>query len=100
MRETPRLIVSGMAAAEAERLRTLVRREGLGAEVICDPRDCSQAPACRWLDRPGTASSAELMCALVETIETLERTRHAFKSKQLGQLRGRLEKLVREWTGD
>jgi len=37
--------------------------------------------------------------ALVDTVEVLERTKHAFKSKDLGELRRRLETFLKESAG-
>ncbi|WP_312477837.1 hypothetical protein [Stutzerimonas nitrititolerans] len=37
-----------------------------------------------------TEETAQLRQALEDTIEVLERTRHSFKSRELGQLRRRL----------
>jgi len=60
-------------------------------EVIETPHDCNRAPLCRWLGEEG-----RVRAALDDAVATLERTRHAFRSRELGQLRQRLEKLLVE----
>lgn len=65
-------------------------------EVIESPHDCSQASLCRWLDAAGTDTAARMKDALSDAVATLERTRHAFRSRELGQLRRRLEQLLGE----
>lgn len=65
-------------------------------ELICDPADCSQAPLCRWLDPQALNECGQLIAAIQDAIATLEQTRHAFRSKQLGGLRRRLEQLLHE----
>ncbi|WP_437879994.1 hypothetical protein [Pseudomonas sp. LRF_L74] len=65
-------------------------------EVLCRPADCSQAPLCRWLKDAPLGIHGRLQSALVDTLETLERTRHAFRSRELGELRRRLEQLLEE----
>lgn len=92
MNKRVRVIVN---ADDAELLSRV--REGLVGqplEVICDPVDCAQAPFCRWLAPQALNECGQLMAAIQDAIATLEQTRHAFKSKQLGSLRHRLEKLV------
>ncbi|WP_157719030.1 hypothetical protein [Halopseudomonas salegens] len=70
--------------------------QGYDLELICDPADCSQAPLCRWLDPEALNDSGQLTAAIQDAIFTLEQTRHAFRSKQLGGLRRRLETLLQE----
>lgn len=65
-------------------------------EVIVDPHDCSRAPLCRWLDDTGLGPDGRVQAALSDAVATLERTRHAFRSRELGQLRRRLEQLLVE----
>lgn len=65
-------------------------------EVIEDPHDCSHAPLCRWLDEAPLGPDGQVQAALAEAVATLERTRHAFRSRELGQLRQRLEQLLSE----
>jgi hypothetical protein len=43
-----------------------------------------------------TDETDQLRRALEETVEVLERTRHAFKSRELGQLRRRLVGLLEQ----
>ncbi|MDD0844975.1 hypothetical protein [Pseudomonas sp. Gutcm_11s] len=65
-------------------------------EVIESPQDCSQAPLCRWLNDAEMDLAARMKDALNDTVATLERTRHAFRSRELGLLRRRLEQLLVE----
>ena len=65
-------------------------------EVLETPSDCTQAPLCRWLGESGVDDAARMKDALTETVAALERTRHAFRSRELGQLRRRLEQLLVE----
>lgn len=83
--------------------------------VICNCSDLTSrlrpvlarlAPGCRLLYAPAEATRAwpaahpemfgRMREALLETTEALERTRHAFKSRELGQLRRRLQELLDE----
>lgn len=66
-------------------------------ELICDPVDCAQAPLCRWVTPQPLNECGHLAAAIQDAIATLEQTRHAFRSSQLGGLRRRLEKLIQEF---
>ena len=88
------VVVNTASAELAEQVRS--RLEDFPVELICDPKECDQAPLCRWLDPQSLNDDGQLMSAVLDAIETLEATRHAFRSKQLGSLRRRLEKLLRE----
>jgi hypothetical protein len=68
-------------------------------EVLSASDDCSQAPFCRWLGESRLNNAGRVQAALIEAIETLERSRHAFKSRELGLLRQRLVVLSRELSG-
>jgi hypothetical protein len=68
-------------------------------EVLSTQDDCSQAPFCRWLEKSQLSNDGRVQAALIEAIETLERSRHAFKSRELGLLRQRLVVLSRELSG-
>lgn len=87
---TPRI-----ACSDATLARALRRLLG-DCEVITDPHDCSQAPLCRWLSNAPLGDAGRVHTALSDAIATLERTRHAFRSRELGQLRRRLELLLVE----
>jgi hypothetical protein len=71
-----------------------LRRQHGDCEVIADPCDCSHAPFCRWLQGDALRSDGQVRAALYDAVETLQRTRHAFQSRDLGQLRQRLERLL------
>ena len=73
-----------------------LRRRYGDCEVIADPGQCSQAPFCRWLYSEQLATDGRIQAALTEAVETLERTRHAFRSRDLAQLRQRLEQLLED----
>lgn len=79
--------------AQARRLLDQARLE---CEVVCAPGDCEQSPLCRWLDPAQLNAPGQAHAALVDAIEVLERSRHAFKSRELGGLRRRLESVLRE----
>ncbi|CAD5108128.1 hypothetical protein [Zestomonas carbonaria] len=82
---------SGLASALEPVLSTLAP----GCELLRDPCDCSALPFCRWFAaRLGQAGQVQV--ALAEATEVLERTRHAFKSRELGLLRRRLQALLEE----
>ncbi|WP_282278720.1 hypothetical protein [Stenotrophomonas sp. PS02297] len=82
----------------ATRLRLLLADAG-EAEVINQSCDCEQAPLCRWLDPDPLGPSGQVQAALYEAIETLERSRHAFRSREMGQLRQRLTRLLEDLAG-
>lgn len=73
------------SAAATDPLARELRRlaEQLAIEARRSPRDSSPAHAAdSWRD------------AITETIAVLEKTKHSFRSKELGELRRRLERLV------
>ncbi|WP_236715549.1 hypothetical protein [Pseudomonas sp. BMS12] len=80
-------------------LATTLRRVLGGCEVLQAPLDCSHAPLCRWLEQLPAGSQVKVEAAIGDAIATLERTRHAFRSRELGQLRQRLEQLLVELSG-
>ena len=91
----PVLLVCAHPETE-QRLRLLLRSMDLDGEVVCSPVDCSQAPLCRWFGDAGLNPNGELHAALAETVAVLERTRHSFKSRELGELRRKLTRLLAE----
>ncbi|PSS56319.1 hypothetical protein [Pseudomonas sp. BBP2017] len=78
----------------ADQLHHLLVHTVPDCEVLTAPRDCSAAPFCRWLGEAPLGPAGQVQVALVEAIEVLERTRHAFKSRELGQLRQHLNALL------
>ncbi|MCU1718617.1 hypothetical protein [Pseudomonas sp. 5P_3.1_Bac2] len=66
------------------------------AEVIHEASDCSNAPLCRWLKEPPAGLEGHVQLALLDAVEILARTRHAFRSKDLAELRKRLEGLLKQ----
>jgi len=73
---------------------------GIGCELVREAHDCRLSPACRWLHGAPLTDEARLIGALDDVIEVLERTRHAFRSRELGALRRRLERLLNELPGE
>lgn len=65
-------------------------------QVISQSSDCSQAPLCRWLDPSELGPAGHVQAALCDAIETLERSRNAFRSREMGQLRQRLLRLLED----
>lgn len=61
--------------------------------LVLEPTHDSRGDACHLLECP---RPAKLLEALRETIEVLEKTKGSFRSKELGALREKLEKLVAE----
>jgi CheY-like chemotaxis protein len=61
---------------------------GIRMEMPHAPSD-----VCEFMQCPRQGAYKE---ALLDTVEVLERTKHAFKSKELGELRRRLEVLLKE----
>jgi hypothetical protein len=82
-----------IVCTDPEKARDLRRLHG-DCEVIADPCDCSHAPFCRWLKSSALGSDGQVRAALHDAIDTLQRTRHAFQSRDLGLLRQRLERLL------
>ena len=68
---------------------------GWPCQVLRDASDCAQAPHCHWLEQL-PAQQVHMRAALDDAIATLEKTRHAFKSTNLGELRRRLQRLREE----
>lgn len=61
--------------------------------LVLTPAQAARGDACHLLECP---RPAKLLEALKETISVLERTKSSFRSKELGNLREKLEKLVAE----
>jgi DNA-binding response OmpR family regulator len=61
--------------------------------LVLTPAQAARGDACHLLECP---RPAKLLEALKETISVLERTKGSFRSKELGNLREKLEKLVAE----
>lgn len=93
-RQPPRMICNDPQLADT--LRPQLATLAPGCELLSRPEDCSQAPFCRWLGGASLGEAGQLQGALLETIDVLEQTRHAFASRELGQLRRRLVGLLKE----
>jgi hypothetical protein len=83
-------------ACNDSHLAASLRRQLAGCEVIATAQDCSRAPLCGWLRNAPLGERGRVQAALSDAVATLERTRHAFRSRELGQLRQRLEQLLVE----
>jgi hypothetical protein len=80
--------------ASAGQLQQALQEQGVPCQVLREALDCRLAPACRWLCGAPLTDEARLIGAIDHTVEVLNKTRHAFKSKDLAQLRGSLERLL------
>lgn len=89
---TPRIICNDRELAD--QLRPLLAHTAPDCEVLSMPHDCSAAPFCRWHGEARLGPAWRVQAALVEATKVLERTRHAFKSRELGQLRQHLTALL------
>ena len=82
--------------ALADQARQLLARSALNCTVLARACDCTRAPVCHWLKDAPLSQASRLRALLGETVEVLERTRHAFRSSELGRLRKRLEQALGE----
>lgn len=80
-------------------LREMLPAMGVVCEVLTETGQCQRAPLCRWLKDAPLSETARLRMLLDETVTVLDRTRHAFKSRELGRLRRRLEQALSELSG-
>ena len=91
-----RLLVTLPDPKSACRAKHLLNSQVPGCEVINEPRDCSQAALCRWLQELSTTQVGEVQALLSDAVEALERSRQAFKSAQLATLRSTLESALKD----
>ncbi|WP_372873988.1 hypothetical protein [Pseudomonas sp.] len=91
-----RLLVTLPKAQCANRVRQILQAQAPGCEVLGQPRDCSQAPGCHWLQALPPHQTGAVLALLSDAVEVLEQTRHAFKSAQLAQLRKRLNRMLED----
>lgn len=73
------------------RAHGLLQQAGLDCQMLGHPADCLLAPLCQHQQQ---GELQQLREALHDSIATLERSRHAFRSRELGALRQRLEQLL------
>ncbi|WP_342246491.1 hypothetical protein [Pseudomonas sp. OTU5201] len=92
----PYLILASNDPNTACQASTLLNHSELDCTLISKSEDCRQMPLCRWIGDAPLNQPGRIQALLGETVETLERTRHAFKSPDLAQLRKRLQKAIRE----
>ncbi|GIZ10600.1 hypothetical protein [Pseudomonas sp. NCCP-436] len=73
-----------------QQITRLLDSQAPHCQVINDIQDCQHMPLCRWIRPLPSTSLGTLQASLDDAIEVLERSRHAFKSAQLAELRKRL----------
>lgn len=77
------LVVRLLASCLSELVRLQADQSpGVNRQLLCDLLDCPEQPVCRQ--------------AIHETIEVLQKTKNTFKSKDLAELRGRLERTLKK----
>jgi CheY-like chemotaxis protein len=89
--------------AAAREINALVGEAGL--DSLSDPQLASRfrllareltAESAQDFRRPSAGDQAPWRAAILDTIATLEKTKHSFRSKDLGQLRARLEQFLQQ----
>ncbi|KAF1053831.1 MAG: hypothetical protein GAK43_01208 [Stenotrophomonas maltophilia] len=90
------LIVAGNDVEVARQVRALLAAYEVPCAVLAEPCDCEYAPRCRWLKDAPLGPTGQIQALLVDAIAVLERSRHAFKSRELGMLRKRLAQTLSE----
>lgn len=90
------LLLSLPDADACQRVAHLLHRQAPQCQVIAEIESCRQKPLCQWVQRLPTASLGDVHASLDDAIDVLERSRHAFKSVQLAELRKRLCQLREE----
>ncbi|WP_457788512.1 hypothetical protein [Pseudomonas sp. PL-6] len=83
------LLLSLPDTEACQRVTHLLHSQAPHCQIIDSLDDCRLRPLCRWL-QPLPAHSLD------EAVLVLERSRHAFKSAQLAELRKRLRRLLEE----
>lgn len=78
-------------APRASRAHGLLTQAGVACRILAHPSDCHLAPQCQGQLQ---GELRQLREALHDSVATLERSRHAFRSRELGALRQRLERLL------
>ena len=99
MNDQPKVVVAASTVQRDPIIKAL-QQAGLDCELICQPQDCSEAPLCRWLAPEQLNERSLVRFALEDAIDTLEQTRHAFRSRQLAGLRHRLKGLLQSLSED
>ena len=82
-------------AEGAQDMKTLLANVQQVVESIARGHVSAPVDVCTFMRCPRQRAYKQM---LIETIEVLERTKHAFKSKDLGELRRRLEAMLRDST--
>lgn len=90
----PPLQLLCLDAPQACRAHGLLDDAGIDCQILSSPDACLLAAHCRAIEPAATQRLNHLQQALHDTVATLEKTRHAFKSRDLAELRKRLEGLL------
>lgn len=81
---------------QASRAHGLLEQAGIPSQILARPSDCRLACHCQGQLQ---GELQQLREALRDSVATLERSRHAFRSRELGALRQRLEGLLGNLPG-
>jgi hypothetical protein len=95
-RPPAQLLVATQDEPLARQIRALLAACNVPCTVLSSHQDCQQAPLCRWLQNEPLSDTARIHALLADAISVLEHSRHAFKSRELGQLRHRLSDALKE----
>ena len=90
------LLLSLPDTESCQRVTHLLRSQAPHCQIIDSLDDCRHRPLCRWLQCLPAHSLGEVQARLDEAVLVLERSRHAFKSAQLAELRKQLSRLLDE----
>lgn len=90
----PSLQVLCLDAPQACRAHGVLDAAGIDCQILSSPEACLLAEHCRAIEPTHAQHLSHLQQALHDTVATLEKTRHAFKSRDLAELRKRLEGLL------
>lgn len=89
--QCPNLQLLSLDPSLAGKAHALLTQAGLDCQVLGHPANCSLAALCQGLVQE---ELQHLRTALFDAIATLDHSRHAFRSRELGALRQRLEQLL------
>ncbi|MDF3931855.1 hypothetical protein [Pseudomonas citronellolis] len=90
------LLVTSQDDTLVREVRALLTAYQVPCAVLGGPQDCEQAPLCRWFKDAPLSDAARVHALLADAIGVIERSRHAFRSRELGQLRRRLVEALEE----
>ncbi len=90
------LLLSLPDPESSQRVTQLLRLQAPRCRIVDTLDDCSQRALCHWLQPLPADRLGHVQASLDEAVHVLERSRHAFKSAQLAELRKRLSLLLEE----